>query len=743
MICHNTNAKIPYDYNFYWVDEISNNDIYNILCELATVSKRQKIKAGVDTNWLTEHTPRARVGRGKYCKTFLDVPMGFDIETTTIYERYPNTDDIPKLKRGKIKSSFASMYVWQLSLGNTVLMGYEWLQFIDLLYTIKEFYTPTPSMRIICWIHNASYEMAFLRKWLNVTDSFLKTQRRFLQVTHDDFIVFRDSMAMNNSTLRRLADDFCNTQKCIGDLDYNVQRSSQDAKKLTPTELLYCHNDVLILSEYARYFYDTYLVNGFNPLTITSTLRNEVKQQIEPFKEKAKMLQELMPQTEKFYDWVFYDIYRGGYVHANRFNVGELYTQDDNIVGVDFTSSYPSCIMYGYRPLGHFRRLINPNEDTIKKYSKTHCVLFKARFYGLKCQNGHSIESISKCHSGYGVVLDNGRVYSGHMVEVSLCELDYMNYCDFYKWDLMMVLDAYVCNRAPFPSYIIKPMIKYYKNKAYNKEHNLPYALEKAMVNTFYGMLCTRRNTDSIKYCNDGWVDESVKPYDEWLSNQFLSPYDGVYVSAHARRNLLATVKKLEDNPTNYTPAIYCDTDSIKILNYDEYCANVIKEYNDDIALKLEQARKIYELNEAFNDLGMFDLEYGLKKNTVVYFKTLGSKRYLISYDDKKGEHNNQTIAGLPKNILFEMYDRKTAYEEFEDNMTIKMCKLTAVYCDEEKTSIINGHKQRELSHVALVPIDFKLKMNGAWLLMMHDLGLLGKKGYFDYEHIKQNEIHT
>lgn len=112
------------------------------------------------------------------------------------------------------------------------------------------------------------------------------------------------------------------------------------------------------------------------------------------------------------------------------------------------------------------------------------------------------------------------------------------------------------------------------------------------------------------------------------------------------------------------------------------------------------------------------------------FFKTLGSKRYLISYDDEDGEHNNQTIAGLPKNILFEMYNRKTAYKKFEDNMTIKMCKLTAVYCDDEKTSIINGHEQCELSHVALVPIDFKLKMNGAWLLMMHELGLLGKKGY-------------
>ena len=725
MLLHNNNAKIEYYYNFYWVWELDRAGVYGVLSKCATLTRRKKIRQGVTTNQLTEHIPRARVGTGKYCKTFLRIPMGFDIETTTIYERYPNDEKTPELKRGKLKHSFATMYCWQLSIGDTVIMGNSWQQFIELLNTIKELLTPTNTMRCLIFIHNASYEMAFMRKWLNVTDSFLKEQRHFLQVTHDDFFMFRDSMAMNNSSLARLASDYCNTQKCKGDLDYSIVRNKEDAKNMTPKELAYCHNDVLILSEYWVYFYEHYLVNGFNPLTITATLRNEVKKGVEPFKVNAPLLQRLMPQTEAFYNWVFYWVYRGGYVHANRDAVGELYHEDDNIVGVDFTSSYPSVILYGYRPLGHFRRIIAPNEDDLRAYSKKYCVLFKARFWGIRAVNGHSIESHSKCHALHGAVLDNGRVYKADMLSVSLCELDYFNYCDFYRWEYMYIEEMYICDRAPFPSYVIKPMIEYYQAKAYNKAHGLPYALEKAMVNSFYGMLCTRRNTDNIKYTNGGWVEDSVKPYDEWLQGQFLSPYDGVYVSAGARRNLLATVKKLECNPINYTPALYCDTDSIKILNYDDYCQRVIDEYNLNIMAKLYEARTRYPLTSAFDDLGMFDLEYGLTANTVTHFKTLGSKRYCISTVDDEGEiHNNQTIAGLPKGLLFELYPQDEVYEKFRDGLTVSMCKLTAVYQDEEQTELINGVEQTELSHVALVPIDFRLSMDRAFISLLQQLHL-------------------
>lgn len=724
MLLHNVNARKEYDYNFYWVDELTPAQLYETLAQCATLTRRAKIRKGVATNWLTEHTPRARVGSGKYCKTYLDVPMGFDIETTTIWERYGKGEEVPKLLRGKIKHSFASMYCWQLSIGSTVIMGYEWGQFIGLLDQIKDLYNPTGSMRIIVFIHNMSYEMAFLRKWLNVTDAFLKDQRRFLQITHDGFFMFRDSMAMNNSSLKRLATDFCNTQKCTGDLDYTKDRSSADAKNMTPDELGYCHNDVLILSEYARVFYDMYLAQGFNPLTITATLRNEIKQLLQPIKEKAPLLQRYMPQTEIMYNWVFYWIYRGGYVHSNRYCVGEHYTADDNILGVDFTSSYPSVILYGYRPLGKFSKLHNANETKIHKWAKTHCVLMRVRLYNVRCKNGHSIESLSKCHVARGAVLDNGRIYSADVLEVSLCELDFFNYCDFYAWDLMIVLDAYVCSRAPFPSYVVKPMIKYYQAKADNKEKGLPYALEKAMVNTFYGMLCTRRNVDSITYTNNGWEQSEVKSYEEWLTSQFLSPYDGVYVSAGARRNLLKIVAKIEQNPTNYTPAIYCDTDSIKILNCDDYCKQVIADYNAEIQTKLDQVRTRYDLNHYFNDLGMFDLEYGGTANTVTDFKTLGAKRYLISYEDDEGVHNNQTIAGLPKGILFEEYDKNTAYEKFEDNLTIEYCKLTPVYCDEERAEEINGHMQHELSHVALVPSNFNLSMDEHFLAMLDALHL-------------------
>ena len=91
-------------------------------------------------------------------------------------------------------------------------------------------------------------------------------------------IEFRDSLALTNTSLLKVAKDYkLAHQKLAGDLDYNLTRFFDS--DLSEQELAYCFNDVLILSD----FFNTYIKSSFIdnnikiPLTSTGILRDELR----------------------------------------------------------------------------------------------------------------------------------------------------------------------------------------------------------------------------------------------------------------------------------------------------------------------------------------------------------------------------------------------------------------------------------------------------------------------------------
>ena len=178
--------------------------------------------------------PESKKRRGE---SFLEIPCAFDIETTNIYKR----------KRGCIDTDaftpYAFMYHWQFCIGYRVVFGRTWDEFRKMLRMIEKNMNLSKNLKLVVYVHNLSFEMQFMRKFLNVTDSFCKEDRFPLKIVHNHCIEFRCSAALSNMNLQM----FCKNEgakfyKLVDEYDYNKIRTSET--ELTETEQSYCYNDV-------------------------------------------------------------------------------------------------------------------------------------------------------------------------------------------------------------------------------------------------------------------------------------------------------------------------------------------------------------------------------------------------------------------------------------------------------------------------------------------------------------------
>lgn len=707
VILENKNAKIKYNYYFTWVNALNNNELRDAIVNHTT--SRQTLNNG--------GIKRYRVGGKKYGKTYIDIPMSFDIETSKYY-----ADKVP----------YSTMYCWQTAINDVVIMGRYWFEFIKLLERIKEIIKPKKKQRVLCAVHNLSFEFSFMRDWLNVTDSFLKEQRTPLTIEHDEFFIFIDTLALTQQKLSKLAETYTNTQKCVGDLDYNLIRHSKTP--LTNDEIGYCHNDVLILSEYMRYYNDTYLAIGKRPLTATGVLNDEVQTRFSEYceeHENERTKVQLAQPSKEEYETLMNFCYRGGYVHGDRYYIDEI-LEGMPIMGVDFTSSYPASMMfkkYGIK----WRKCydVKTVEDVHERYNQGRATIFMMELHNVKNKGAHSIESKSKCIELEGETIDNGRILSAKKMVVYLTMLDLFNYERFYTWsDDYIIYNVKISKMEYCPSYLLQPMLHYYalKNELKSKglDETIEYKLSKSKVNSFYGLTVKRVPLQRVVYTNDGWKVEESTSYEKQVEKKALVPYIGLFVSAWSRYSLLQTVADLEGNGVN---CYYMDTDSIK-CDDNEKSRAIIKAYNDEIKRQTDEAIKRTGASEFVRGLGEFDVEFGegSKHGKIERLKILGAKRYIL--ETEKG-YKLQTIAGLPKQWLFDKvkdkdheFYGKDPFELFTNHLTATDCKLTTKYIDTPFKHVItdyNGEELevQELSCVSLVETDFNMKLDDTWYAMI------------------------
>lgn len=671
------------------------------------------------------------------------IPMGFDIETTN--------DD---------KTEAAYMYIWQFAINNNVIFGTEWSEFIELNKRIKNILGLNKNKKIVIFIHNDKFEWQFMRKHLDMNfnlSTFILDERHPGAIILDECIEYHDSYLLSQCSLKKTAETYCKTQK-LPDFDYSIKRNKKDALKMSDRELEYCANDVLILTEYYKYYIENVItVDGFFPLTQTSIVRNKIKSEFnktgkytveyEKFDKKGKLktykktknknkelMHKLFPKDKTSYDTIMNYLYRGGYTHANSENVGEIHK---DVMHIDFTSSYPAVLLHNYYPMTEFKR-INDYKN-INKYIENNCCIIKVKFTDIKSKTSITFDSISKAfyYDKKSTIDDNGRLFKSREYVTYLTELDYLIYKNVYTWNKMEILDFWISDKGELPEYVTKVIIDAYKEKSKIKKYGdskgkdkIKYEYFKRFVNSIYGCMCTKINDLDIVYNNGIYIDSPTnKSWYEIVDASILSPYWGIWCTAHARYNLFDLIIKLINRNETHL-YIYSDTDSHFILKND-FIVNYIDEWNNKIA-KINK-----KFDELLDDLGTFDIEHS---KGITRFKTLGAKRYLLeTYDKKDNLIIEATIAGLPKisNIerdgdiievsKFELVAnnrKEDAFDLFNNNMFFDEAEATKNICkynDNVTSTIINGEKMTELSSCYIYPTTFKLSMTDTFLSVIYE----------------------
>ena len=636
---------------------------------------------------------------GKKAESIIDIQCSFDTEFTSYNKR-------------------AYVYLWQFGIldrtvGQIVILERDIKQF-PVLINYLDFFIPKkrPKNTILqVGVHNLSCDFFHVHKYLNIDRIFAKEKREILNA-YTGHIKFIDTLAISGKSLEKTAKDFTETKKLVGDLDYSLPRHF--ATPLTESEKKYAINDVVIVCEYMQFLYAKYTPQGYFPLTGTQILRKMIKQSLESLdKNKVNYWKNLafesypvLRSSDKYtlsYNTLMTYVYRGGLTHANSRYKGVLL---DDVFMIDYTSSYPARMFTEKFPMGAFE----PCTWEEAQKSKHFIGLFRFKF--LNAKTDHSLESLHKVVDiSSDKIIDNGRVFYAKEMTVWITELDYANYKKLYRWNEkeFECIQCFNNNESHYlPKWFVSVLFQLYRDKDRLKKEGLPYALEKSLLNSGYGLTVTKLALYEWAYINgEIKVDGDMLDYYKQRNSSFLSPYWGIYISAYSRYELVCGIAECGSD------AIYYDTDSIKMLNYFKH-ESYIQHYNEERQRKTMEfcKRNGLDFND-FYDIGCWDFEYKNKDGSikpVSKFKTLGAKRYIYMVDDKV----NITVAGLPKGYLQQRYTSQEIYQMFDDNLFIESCKNGSVYNDEYHSDYITdylGHTEfvEQESSMAIVPRDFTM----------------------------------
>lgn len=628
-------------------------------------------------------------------KGFYNVPISYDIETSSYYDNDNNKQ--------------ALTYMHGLMIDNTYIYFRKWAEFKDFINRLKYLIHPH---KIIIYVHNLSYEFQFFCKQLKITSVFARKERRPIKCRSGN-IEFRCSYFLTNLSLKKLAENNGYSYKEIYDYskyrDYNTH--------LSYDEILYNLIDCKIVTQHIKKLLSTYDIDKI-PLTSTAFTRqhtlNYLKKDTQNYLAYREKIKKAYPTPEVFK--ILMKCFAGGYTHANSRYANQILT---HVKSYDFTSHYPAVLLRHKYPYKF-------NPVSVDFNDENYATIGLYQFENIKANSTITYISKHKINNKINAMFDNGRLLCADMIEIYLTDIDLKIINLFYTYESIDCKCKYAAIYKHLPTGLIKSMMTDYRDKTTLKgiagqEEN--YLAAKGRLNSFYGMCVTNPLNDDIDFGSDEmWYKKPITDINEILQekknnyNTFLLYQWGVYCTAWARYDLLQNVKKLEDkNGINHT--VYCDTDSIKFLGEYDY---VFDEFNEQIKKENKLAADYFELDyddyapknkrgERF-EIGLFDCETAGENNDYKEFKTLGAKRY--AYLQKY--HYHFTVSGIPKkNILkylkhLAVKENKHILDLFNNDLEIPAeytGKLTMTYID-------NATNKDEKSTIHAEPAPFCIDMH-------------------------------
>lgn len=664
--------------------------------------------------------------------SYLNIPVAFDIETTSFYDA--------------AGEKAATMYAWIFGINGKSIIGRTWDEFLLILKRIKEKYGLNDNKRILCFIHNLSFEFGFIQHLFNWLGVFAVDKRKPVYAISDLGIEFRCSYILSGYSLDMVGKNLVKykCKKMVGDLDYSKYRHSKTP--LTDKEVGYIKGDADVLMCYIEELIEQYGDLHKLPLTKTGFCRKYVRTEClyngnkshkkagtyQAYNKYHSLMNTLTISNLKAYNQLK-DVYQGGFTHCNGLYNNVIIS---DVTSFDFCSSYPATMLAEKYPMSSPKLIkqIKSKED-LDNYLKNYCCMFYITLYDVEPRlfQEHPL-SASKCFNVKDATEDNGRIVKAKELTTAMNEVDFEVICDFYNFSHYSIWDLRIMEKGYLPTPFIKAVLKLYELKTILKgstdiDDIIRFMSSKANLNACYGMAVTDILQINRKYENGIWIDEepNIKEVFDKYNNsksRFLFYPWGVWVTSYARRNLFMGIQAVGSD------YIYADTDSIKIRNADKHIAWINK-YNEYIEDKIKNALKWHKLDFSMAKpktikgdermLGIWDFDGHYKR-----FKTLGAKRYL--YEDDNNEMH-LTCAGVSKSAVKYMLnksnnDNTKCFEFFDDNMYIPASdtgKNIHTYIDYPMDGFLtdylgNTYEYHELSGVHLEGAEYSLSLSKKYL---------------------------
>ena len=637
------------------------------------------------------------------------IPAAFDIETTNLPE---NEQSI--------------MYIWQMRLDGYTIVGRYWYELEIMMNRIRQAFGET---RLICYIHNASFEFQFLCgvHEFEAKDVFCIEANKVLYFRWFN-VEFRCSYLLSNMSLHLFTKSFnVEHQKLDGDdFDYTAKRYPWTP--LTEQEMQYCINDVIGLQEavIALMARDGDTLATI-PYTSTGYVRRDVKERMDSSGE-IKFLKAKFDGSSRFPSYDVYAMaraaFRGGNTHANR----DITTTNDeqidcyDVHSYDRSSSYPDVMVNQQFPMGKWFEPEEQNETELLYllHRKTYALLVDIELTDVHIKDELTpipYLPADKCgvHGSdiKGASRDNGRVLHASWLRTTVTDIDLRIIAQQYKWKNLKVHKIMACRYGYLPEPIREAVREYYRNKTTlkgNQEQLNLYSKSKALLNAIYGMMVQDPAKTTYEYdwrpdAYDEVGKDPEKAYNKVSRTAFLSYCWGVWVSAWGRALLQEAIDAAAAQGCR---VVYVDTDSVKIegtCDYSEYNKQRIADSTKNGAYAVDSKGRTHYM-------GVMEEE---EDNYGARFRTMGAKKYayeglplkecmspddwdqLKKYCDKRGlkcEGCNLhiTIAGVAKYVgAIELWNMG-GLDKFAPGTTFRLAGGTRSVYNNRKSSREAGY---------------------------------------------------
>lgn len=659
---------------------------------------------------------------------YYNYPISFDIETTST-----------EVQTFGQPQKVGIMYIWTLGIGNSIIQGRTWEEFVHACEFLSEWYNLSDKRRLVIYVHSLPFEFQFMHKWFNWVEVFALDKRQPVRALTDLNIEFRCSYKLSGYSLAKLAENLTShkIKKLVGDLDYKKIRNSKTI--LSPNELEYCYNDVLIVNYYIDEYLDKVGDITKIPMTKTGEVRNYTRKycfyggqtgrDLDTYREYKKLMRELVLDSESYLQ--LKRAFAGGFTHCNA-----LYSRQivKNVRSMDFTSSYPYVMVSRKFPMSSPQLVKITSNEQLEKLLNKYCCIFDIELFGVKSTvHYENYLSSSHCRNIKNPIENNGRIVSADHLETTITEQDFFIMKGFYEWDNAIIKNFRIMRKAYLPTNFIIALLDMYESKTILKDvpdKMVEYLLSKERVNSTFGMCVTDICREVIKYSPNDWTSEKpdidiAVSKNNKSKKRFLFYAWGVWITAYARYNLFTGIAELGDD------YVYSDTDSVKFINYERH-KKYFDDYNRAVELNLRKAMKAHRLDyervRPKNAKGEVK-QLGVWEDEGVYtrFKTLGAKRYMVEKIKDGAPVISITVSGLNKYktvpYLQSKYGDKI-FENFDDDLYIPpeyTGKMTHTYIDEELHGTIKdyqGHiaEYHEKSCIHLSNAEYSLSLSDMYI---------------------------